>query len=65
MMETRDVVLLLMISALVSVLLGSLVSSASSKHMLINWTETCWPNKPVWTEQPGVCWVNGQKIIID
>lgn len=36
------------------------------KHILmVKWTEACWPNKPVWTEDPGHCWINGQKVLVD
>lgn len=31
----------------------------------IEWVETCWPHKPVWTEGPGVCWINGEKVVVE
>lgn len=44
--------------------LSSIGFVAGGSHVR-RWVETCWPNKPVWTEGPGVCWVNGQKVVVE
>ncbi len=46
--------------------LGGLQIGVSGQQMeMVKWTEACWPNKPVWTEEPGHCWINGQRVLVD
>ncbi len=45
--------------------LGIMVGWRTQEHHDVTWVEACWPNKPVWVEYHGTCWVDGQKVIID
>jgi len=43
--------------------LGYARGGSCKEQETLHWVEECWPNKPVWTEGPGTCWVNGQKVV--
>jgi hypothetical protein len=44
---------------------GLWVGRVNQERTMVNWTESCWPNKPVWTAGFGHCWINGQKVLVD
>jgi hypothetical protein len=46
-------------------LFGLWVGGMSQNTTMVRWTESCWPNKPVWTAGFGHCWINGQKVLVD
>ena len=66
---TINYMLGLMMGLTVGMLVGDLLvrdrTRVQQRTHDIEWVETCWPNKPVWTEGPGVCWVNGQKVVVE
>jgi hypothetical protein len=48
-----------------ALLFGLWVGRVVQERTMVNWTESCWPNKPVWTAGFGHCWINGQKVLVD
>lgn len=68
MTDYADYVIVLMLGFVTGMMVSHPLAHDRAVQQLtddIEWVETCWPNKPVWTEGPGTCWVNGQKVVVE